>query len=142
MLPVVDRLRGLTGPTRFDVQMTQLTIQRRNWSGGRVGRGSAQVQSELVLPRKYRIREIRSAEIASSGGRYEAGDVRVRVTPASDEGTGYTAEQLAPTGLQEGQETRYILTGGIEGDYARIELKTDRAFSYELVLRRTSRRVS
>lgn len=137
IIPLIDEVLEITGPDELDIRPSRLTIRTRTWSGGRVGDGTTE-DSDLELPQKYRIREVTSREIATSGGRFEVGDVRVKVTPSDGAGTGYTTEQLAPT-VEKGTEVIYILTGQLNGEYTRVELTSDRAFRRELVLRRTRR---
>lgn len=134
ILPVVDELRGLAGPSNFDVRTTRLTIRTRVWSGGRRGSGVSQ-DTDLVLPQIYKVVLLTTKEIAGSGGRYEMGDVRIGpITPASTSG-GFTSEQLKPSGAQ-GTEIIYVLTGAVTGEYALVSLNTDKPFGYYLVIRK------
>jgi hypothetical protein len=99
------------------------------------------VDTSLVLPTIYRVRQVTTREVASSGGRYEMGDMRVGpVTPAftRDDGStgGFTEAQLKPDPTDEATETIYQLTGAHGGDYALVAVESTRAFSWYLVLRR------
>lgn len=137
LLPVVDELRALAGPSGFDVRPVRVTIRTRVWSGGRAGLGTP-TDTDLVLPQIYKVRELKSQEVAGSGGRYELGDVKVGpITPAYT-GGGYSRAQLAPEGAN-GTEVAYLLSGAMAGEYNRISVETDRAFGYYLVLRRSRR---
>lgn len=82
------------------------------------------------------MRDVNQREIAGSGGRYEAGDVKVGPFTPLHAGGGYTPEQLAPVVTVNGVEILYVLAGGLSGEYKRIDIETDRALSYWLVLRR------
>ena len=88
MLPVFDRLRALTGPTRFDIRPTSLSVVTRRWTSGTVGvepddpAAVPYSETRLDLPAVYKVRQVTTREMASSGGRYETGDVKVGpITP-------------------------------------------------------------
>ena len=149
MLPVFDRLRALTGPSRFDIRPTSLTIITRRWTSGTVGadpndpREVPYSDSRLELPAVYRVRQLTTKEIASSGGRYETSDVRVGpITPAyatTDGATGGVSEaQLKPNG-DEGMEIIYELVGSHAGEYSLMGLVSTTPFGWWVVLgRRTT----
>ena len=78
--------------------------------------------------------------MASSGGRYEAGDVRVGpITPAyirADGTTGGVSEaQLKPDG-DDGTEVLYELVGTHAGEYALLGLVSTAPFGWWVVLGR------
>lgn len=135
LLPVVDTLRALTGPGALDIRTAQLTIRRRVWSGGEIGAGTA-TDTDLVLPKQYRVENLTSKEIASSGGRFEDGAIRVGpITP--DYGTGgYTPAMLKPAVTTDDTEIVYVLTGHVAGEYALAQLQTTKPFSTYMVLNR------
>lgn len=140
-LKTANRLRALASSPAIDIYTTSVTIRTRTWTGGRIGADGGKVDDDLLLTPRPRVREIAQREITGSGGRYQAGDVRVGpITPAhpNNPGAGYTQEQLAPvlTTQQRGVEIIYVLEGGITGEYMRVDLETDRAFRYTLILRR------
>lgn len=114
-----------------------LTIRKRTWTGGRVGMTDAGYTDEdLVLPARYPIRHLSQQELNSAAGSYEVGDILVdAITPSDGAGVGYTQEQLAPAGT-DALEIIYVITGEHPGEYALIECRTFRAFTYQLVLRR------
>lgn len=128
----------------------QLTIRVLRWSKGKPGLGVQDVASELVMP-KYETKSLSSREVASSGGRFEAGDLRVLdITPAYTKADGsqggYTKDQLDPQGLWKepdydtptrDREVEYVLTGETSGVFSLIELNTDDVTAWSLVLRRT-----
>ncbi|HEU4728390.1 MAG TPA: hypothetical protein VFT22_10885 [Kofleriaceae bacterium] len=137
ILPAIDAIRAIAGPAGLDVEVTRLTIRTRVWSGGRNGAGTP-VDTDLVLPQIYDVAHVTEQQIASSGGRYEMGDIHVGpITPAFT-GGGFTPAQLKPNGA-DGTEIIYLLSGaaGINGEYACIALHTEEAFEYHLYLRRT-----
>src|SRR5579859_987393 len=126
MLPVFDRLRARTGPAGFDIRPTGLTIITRRWTSGVVGvepadpSAAAFTDTRLELPAVYKVRQVTTREIASSGGRYEAGDVKLGpITPAYTNGDGsqggVSESQLKPDG-DEGSEVLYELTGAHAGE--------------------------
>lgn len=146
MLPVFDRLRAKTGPSGFDIRPTSLAIITRRWASGTVGvapddpSSPAHRDTRLELPAVYKVRQVTTREIASSGGRYEAGDVKLGpITPAytnADGSQGGVSEvQLKPDG-DEGLEIVYELAGAHAGEYALIALVSTAPFSWWLVLGR------
>jgi len=135
LLPVVDTLRALTGPSALDIRTAQLTIRRRVWSGGYIGEGTA-TDTDLVLPKQYKVDSASAKEIASSGGRFE--DETLKFGPVTpDYGTGgYTPAMLKPTVTTDDTEIIYVLTGQVAGEYALASLHTEKPFSYMLFLSR------
>jgi hypothetical protein len=135
LLPVVDLLRGLTGPTELDIRTAQLTIRTRTWSGAEVGLGTY-TDSDLVLPQQYKVTSLSTKEVASSGGRFSDDAIRFGpVTPAFT-GGGYTPEQLNPGATADNVEVIHILTGQVNGNFRLASLLTERPFSYIMVLNR------
>jgi hypothetical protein len=146
MLAAAERLRSKAGPTGFDIRTSRLTVISRTWSGGRVGVPSttpgvpAYVDAVLDLSPFYRVRQVNTHEVASSGGRYETGDVLVGpITPSftRSDGTtgGYSEADLKPS-PRRGTETIYRLSGAHAGDYTLIELRSARTFSYKVIIGR------
>lgn len=136
MLAAVEAARKLSGPTFADIRVNQLTVRTRTWSGTRLGLGTS-TDSDLVLPPHYPIRYLTAQEVFSSAGSYEVGDILVdHVTPSDGNGTGYTPEQLRPTITENNVEVIYLLTGTHAGEYRCMDLRTYRAFTTQLVLRR------
>lgn len=136
LLKRVDQIRGIAGVTGVDIRTSQVTVRTTTWSGGRRGLGTA-TNSDLVLPQRYKVRQLTQKEIASSGARYEEGDIEIGpITPSDGLGHGFTIAQLAPEETSDGIEIVYVLTGAIIGEYARVNLNSDRPFRYELILTR------
>jgi hypothetical protein len=146
MLPVFDRLRALTGPSRFDIRPTSLTIVTRKWTSGTVGvepgdpNAPAYTDGRLELPAVYNLRQVTTREIASSGGRYETGDVKVGpITPAymaaNGAAGGVSEAQLKPDG-GDGVEIIYELVGAHAGEYSLLGLISAAPFGWWLVLGR------
>jgi hypothetical protein len=146
MLPVFDRLRAKTGPSGFDIRPTSLAIVTRRWTSGVVGVTpddatlAAYVDTRRQLPAVYKVRQLTTREIASSGGRYEAGDVRLGpITPAytnvNGSQGGVSESQLKPDG-DDATEILYELGGAHAGEYALIALVSTAPFSWWLVLGR------
>lgn len=135
-LKTANILRGLASRPAIDIYTTSVTIRTRTWTGGRIRTEQGKFDEDVVITPTPKVREISQREIAGSGGRYEAGDVKVGpLTPANSAG-GYTAAQLAPTASANGIEIIYVLSGGITGEYMRVDLATDKPFTYTLILRR------
>jgi hypothetical protein len=136
LLKVADKVRALPSRPSWDVWPTSLTIRVRTWEGGRIGTEGGTTDVDLVISPKPRVKDVSQREIAGSGGRYEAGDVRVGPITPQYAGGGYTPAQLAPPVGSNGVEVLYVLSGGISGEYGRVDLQTDHSLSYWLVLRR------
>jgi hypothetical protein len=121
------------------ITVSQLTIRVRTWTG-RVGDGTFS-DSDLVLPKRYELRELSSREVASSGGRYSLGDVRMNDLTKAYAGGGYTRAQLDPASAfsvnEQSKRVMYVLTGDVSGIYSLIDIKGDDIVSWSLVLRRT-----
>jgi hypothetical protein len=135
---VAERIRAL--PVRLGERPTTVTIEVREWSGRRVGDGSLMSTTSTVITPAPKVREVSLREIAGSGGRYEAGDVRVGpITPAYDTGVatgGYTSAQLAPLMTRNALEVVYVLAGWMAGEYLRTDLESDKSHQFYLVLRK------
>ena len=126
----------------MDQRPHRLSILTRTWSGGHKEAGEAS-EAELVLPQHYVVRQVTTREIASSGGRYEMGDVIVEgITPEyvgrDGEPRGFSPLALSPLVTVNGVEILYRLTGPHEGDYQLVELQSWRPYAHHLVLRRRS----
>jgi hypothetical protein len=134
MNALANRVRAI--PESLDERTTLVTIRTRTWVGGRRAAEGGYADVDLVLAPRPKVREVDQRDIDGSAGQYVTGDVRVGPITPSFPGGGYTKEQLAPTIVTNGVETSYLLSGGIDGDYARIDLTTDRSHSWFLVLRR------
>jgi hypothetical protein len=136
-----------------ELRTVQLTIQVWAWDGDRLGEGDRDLVSELVMP-KYQVKSLSSREVASSGGHFKAGDVRVLgIVPTYNKGTtppttgGYSKDQLDPAGKfhefaaepVRNREVEYVLSGDTDGIHVLIDLNTDRIASWSMVLRRTEK---
>lgn len=137
LLPVVDKLRALRGPGKFDIETIALTIIVQTWDGGFRGSGNVTVNSTLALPQRYKIRQPSMKEISSLGGEFRDGIIVVDpITPAYTGlgGGGYTPAQLFPIVTANGQEVIYRLTGDTSGDFGRLTFEAVRPFRYKLFL--------
>jgi hypothetical protein len=80
LLETFNDVRGLIDD--LGLRRYAVTVRIRTWSGSDVGLGSA-TTADTVLTPTPRVRVLREAEIASSGGTYRTGDYRVdKITPA------------------------------------------------------------
>lgn len=149
----LDAVRACADMARLDncvqeFRTVQLTIRVIQWSGERVGSGSPEVVSELVMA-KYQVRDIGSREILASGGALTRGDVRVRdISPpyTKSDGVsvgGYTLAQLDPRSQWVGpgyetpvrnREVEYVLAGETFGVYALKDIESDDITAWNLVL--------
>jgi len=145
MLGVAADLRTLTGPDPgFDVRPYQLTIITRVWSGGFRGSGTP-TNTPFVVPQIVKMKRLKQHEIAGSGGKYEMGDILFGpFTPAFPANSltgapagGFTEQQIAPRPVGNGTEIIYSITGQHAGEYVLVELRSDKSFRFELVLRRS-----
>lgn len=143
ILPALDKVRSILGPTVMDLRPTSVTIVTRTWSGGRRGVGTAS-DATVALPTWVKVRMVTAREIAQSGGRYEQGDLRIGpITPAFTDSLGntggFTEAQLAPKGAQ-GVEIIYKLAqqagaSGIAASEAYlVEMRRDKSFRFELIV--------
>ena len=74
---------------------------------------------------------------ANCGLPYYVGDVIVDHITPSDGTIGWTPQQLKPPITQgDKQERIYLLVGPHGGEYALVEIRTFRPFTYQLILRR------
>ena len=134
MNALADRVRRV--PVTLDERPTTVTIRTRTWGGGRKGADGARTDVDVVLAPVPRVREVNQRDIASSAGRYTIGDIKVGPITPTFPGGGYTQSQLAPTATDSGTEVFYVLAGNVAGEYARVDLTTDRSHSWFLTLRR------
>lgn len=137
LLATVDAARAISGPAGLDIRTNQLTIRTITWSGKYARDGVIDSTQDTVLPAYYPIRFIRGEEIEASGGQYTLNDVLVNhITPSNGLGVGFTPEQLNPPKATDNVETIYVITGPMGGNYALVDCRTHRPFTYQLVLRR------
>lgn len=145
LLPVLDKA-GRAKMQAFGLRPNGLTIRTRTWfvdgvtwaPGGIRAPGAIFVDSDLVLSPTPRIREVSSREVASSGGLYQDGDLRVtKITPqyTGAGGGGYTPLQLRPVGA-ENVEILYVVTGPSAGEHELVDSDFSRNWGYELTIRR------
>lgn len=138
LLPVINNGRKIVDGLGF--RTSDVSVVTRLWPSGTRGVPSEtdyvdSTVTPLVNPRP-KVRQITSREIASSGGMYEDGDLRVdKLTPKFAAG-GYLPEEIAPIAPDKGTEILYLVTGPLAGEYRRINSNLDRALGYSLTLRR------
>lgn len=134
LLPVFQSTRTLMDT--LGLRTNELRIEVRTWSGPPGGRTSviASTTSVTITP-PPRIRTLSTNDVASSGGRYEDGDLRAdKITPKFT-GGGYEPEDLRPV-VDKNQEVVYVIEGPNGGDYHLVGTETARNFGYALVLRK------
>ncbi len=139
-IPLVDTLRGLLGPVGFDLTTYQVSIVTRTWSGTKLHAGTP-TDETLVLPQQLPVLPIQMHEIAASSGDIRMGDILVDgITPTDGNGVGFSPTQLRPTITGNNQERVYQVTGpdGVMAEYALVELRTYKPFTWSMVLRRRS----
>lgn len=131
---VLEQTRPLMDQLGFRTNGLSMVV--RSWTGKPGATGSTFTDSTpLVLFPIPRIRALSQEDVASSGGRYQDGDLRVdRLSPKHSTG-GYDPEDLRPVVPQNAQIV-YLVTGPNEGEYDLVDLETTKNFEYVLVLRR------
>jgi hypothetical protein len=141
LVRLADRVRALTGPAHLDQRPHQLTIITREWSGGYKEAG-VPTDALLALPPHFLVRQVSTREVASSGGRYELGDVAIEnitpeyVDPRDGQTKGFSPNVLSPSVARNGIEIIYRISGPHAGDYQLVELQSWRPYAYRLLLRR------
>lgn len=154
MRALADEVRSIAGPTQLSgaegmgVRTNEVRIVTRTWASGKkqvplpATPGTDYIDDpSFVLTPRPKVERISSSLVASSGGRYEQTDLIVGpITPAYDgpPAGGYTPEQLDPAVAagRKDVEKLWIITGPNEGTYRLIDLRRDRPFRYEAVIRR------
>ena len=146
LLRLQDKLLALTDPQHFDVTPTKLTIIKRTWMGDEVGADGGYIDTIYCdVAQRYELHHVSEREIAGSGGRYEAGTLKMgpisppyysKTDPTVQLG-GYTSEQLKPRNASEGVEYIYRLTGQVQGDFELVNLHTEEPFEVTLYLSHT-----
>lgn len=141
---LADELRAMPGEVGIDIRPNSISVVVRTWSSGKIGSGTPTDSTPLVLTPVPKVREVSTREVASSGGRFEMGDLRVGpITPSytGPPAGGYTTAQVAPEVAPDldGVEVLYLVTGPDAGEYRRISINTDFALHYTLTLRRSNR---
>lgn len=133
---LAEDIRGISGPDGLDHRPSYLRILTRTWAGGLRGSDGGYSESALTLPDIYHFRQVRTDEIAGSGGRYETGDIKVGpITPAFTGGGGFTEAQLKPS-PPTGTEVVYQVVGQHTGEYNLVEFQSIKNYSWYLILRR------
>lgn len=141
LLPTVDELRGLF--SEFGVARYTVTIRRSVWSGGKPGIGApTHTDTPIVTSTggSPLVEQVSAREVASSGGTYREGDLRVRgITPRYTTPTtgGYTPAMLRIAPASAAEEVLYVLTGD-EGpiECTFVDGRFDDPIGYSVVVRR------
>lgn len=145
ILAPLDSVRSILGPDGLDMRRTTCTIRTRSYPSGRRNSRDPYVDSDLALNPWYRIRQVTTREVATSGGRLQSGDVIIeQITPSDGNGVGYTQDQLAPPVPKDGADVYYVLqsedpSDGINGEYTRREIRRDANLHFVLILTRRTR---
>lgn len=143
----LDSIRGCADQARKCVEWaraSQVTIRTRVWSGGRLGVGTP-TDTDLVMPRRWPVKQLSQREVAGSGGKYNDGDIRVSdISPAyvSHGGGGFSPQQLDPSMLFpkpcNDTEILYLLDGDQTGIFSLASLDTSSdPTAWSMVLRNT-----
>lgn len=132
---VVDQVRRSILPP---LRTTAVSVRTRTWSGAIVGDGTSS-DSDAALPSYVKVRELTQAEVASSGGKFEMGDIKIGpMTPpyTSSGGGGVPLSVIDPDANAPNVETLYVLSGRINGLYRRRNDTRSRPFRTEIIARR------
>jgi len=127
-------------PQQLGLRPNVLSIVRRTWPSGRIDDGDPIDEVIATISPTPKIEELTSEEIASSGGVYVIGDLRVSgITPAypGPPAGGYTLDEIQPTVAAgtRGKEIVYVVTGPNAGEYRRADSTVANAFGWGLTLR-------
>jgi len=149
LLPALSAVDAILAD--LDLAPMQVEVVTRRWSGGRRRVGTPG-ETVTKLPRWVVVREVTTREVASSGGRFEMGDLKVGpirpyFTEESCDGSvrpgGFTARELDPRVQAEGTEVVYRITPthsmgtGDGGNYKLVHLHDDDPLAFFLIVRRT-----
>lgn len=130
---VLQKTRPLLASLGF--RPNSLAVVVRTWTGkpGTTGVTYTDLSTDLFpIPK---IRKMSTDEVASSGGKYQAGDLVVtRLSPKHATG-GYDPEDLRPA-LAQHQELLYVTTGPDAGEFELRDFDSSKNFEYVLVIRR------
>jgi len=128
LLPVVNTIRGLAGPTTLDIRPYTVTVRTRRWSGGVVQKGTPADADLVLTPPPKVVERAREALVGP-------------ITPKHPTG-GYSPAELNPTD-QAGVEFFYVLVGpdNVRRPFALVDMDTSRPFSTTLRLVALDRKV-
>lgn len=134
---VLQKTRGVINNLGLRTNATSVSVRTWTKDGNPAKPGSSGAtftDSTVELTPPPRVRALRQEDIASSGGRFQSGDLRVdRLTPRHATG-GHDPEDLRPS-VGTHQEIIYTLSGPNEGEYELVDLNTTKNFEYILILR-------
>lgn len=144
----LDSIRGCADQARKCVEWaraSQVTIRTRVWAGGGRNGIEPHTDTDLVMPRRWPVKQLSQREVAGSGGKYNDGDIRVSdISPAyvSHGGGGFTPQQLDPSMLLpkpcNDTEILYLLDGDQTGIFSLVSLDTSSdPTAWSMVLRNT-----
>lgn len=144
--PCLDTIRGCADAARACVEWaitSQVTIRTRRWTNGALEDGDA-VDSDLVLPKRFPIRQPNGKEVASSGGRLNEYSIVVSgISPVytSHGGGGFTVNQLDPSLTlpkpNKDTEILYMVDGDSAGIYTLVTLDSSDPTAWILYLANT-----
>ena len=125
------------------ITTTAITVVIRTFDK-RAGVGIYHDEEVAVLDH-YPVRELKAREVASSGGLYQSGDIKIeQITKPITTGGGWTEAQIKPAlefdAKTQDKRVLYLATGDIKGAFALVDLKSDDIASWSMVLRRTRER--
>lgn len=118
----------------FGVNRHAVTIRLRTWSGGAPGIGTA-TNTDLAITPRPKVKALSPREIASSGGTFTDGDLRIAPIPPQHVGGGFTPAQLQPAPAAN-QDVVVVLVDDQQTTLATIVVADfSKPFRYELVVR-------
>jgi hypothetical protein len=128
LLPVVNTLRGLAGPSTLDIRPYTVTVRTRRWSGGVVQKGTPTDSDMVLAPPPKVVERAREALVGP-------------ITPKHPDG-GYSPAELNPAD-QAGVECFYVLVGpdNVRRPFTLVDIDTSRPFTYTLRLMALDRKV-
>lgn len=139
-----DIIRSAQGQAAYGWVQSFLTIIQRRWYGGQIGAEGGTVDTPLVVNPYYEVSPVNTAQIMSSGGQYEMGDIRMGpITPTFNDQLsvppvigGYSEAQLHQVSTTDDVQIIYSITGKHAGEYQFVALESWDPTGYYLVMRR------
>ena len=141
----LDSIRGCADQARKCTEWavtTRVTIRTRVYTG-RLG-VEPHTDTDLVLPKRFPVRQPNGREIASSGGRYSEFDAIVEgISPpyVSHGGGGFSVAQLDPTNILpkpcNDTEILYLLDGDLTGTFTLVTLDSSDPTEWSMILKNT-----
>lgn len=137
-LTVLEDVLQVTRPylASLGFRTNTVSMVTRAWTAKPGSQGATYTESTpLEIYPIPRVRAMSEEDVASSGGKYQSGDLRVDRLSCKHASGGYDPEDLRPI-VGQHTEIVYLVTGPNEGEFELIDLETTHNFEFVLTLRR------